>query len=413
LVAGLLSLVSLVSLVGALALTRPASAVDDPDVAAELGASWLVGQAEGDGGYGSVGATADVALAYAAAGVGDTAFSVAMEYLRVRAADEVADPNPGQLGKLLLLAPVAGDDPRDFGGADLVAALLATMRTSGTDAGLFGAADPTFDGVFRQSLVLLGLDAVGTAAPPEAVAWLVAQQCDSGGWRSYRADTASPCPPPDPANFSGEDTNSTALAVEALAALGSSPGHDALAWLDSARNAGGGFGFFPGDPTDANSTGLVAQAVVAAGEDPGDGRWASASGSVLTALLDLQLGCEAPAADRGAFVFQAGGSADAFATSQAVPGAARRAFPLEPGTIAPPQVIDCAPATTTTSTAGPPTTLTVLGTSVAALGTSATLPATGARAGGVDVDALAVLGLGLFVVGVTLAAAAHSRRTRQ
>ena len=50
--------------------------------------------------------------------------------------------------------------PTSFGGTNLVARLLATQRTTGTDAGLFGAQDPTFDGAYRQGLALAAL-AVG------------------------------------------------------------------------------------------------------------------------------------------------------------------------------------------------------------------------------------------------------------
>jgi hypothetical protein len=380
----------------------------DPATAADYGAAWLTTQAEAGGGYGSAGTTADVALALAAAEVGRAPFDGAMGYLRGQAAAVAGGDDPGLLGKVILAAVVAGDDPHAFAGTDLVAALLATRRTAPPDPGLFGAGDPTFDGVFRQSLALLGLTAAGAAVPADSVQWLTAQQCASGGWRSYRADVSVSCPPPDPATFTGEDTNSTALAAQALAALAvpASSG-DPLDWLASIQNADGGFGFFPGDPTDANSTGLAAQAIVAGGEDPGAGRWQAQGASVYAALLALQLGCEAPAADRGAFVFQPGGPADVFATSQAVPGAAGRAFPFtaDIGTQTP--AVSCAsPATTTTASPTTPTTAAP----VAVLGARDTLPATGPRgAAGLAPGELALLGIGLGAVGATLVRAQRRR----
>ena len=60
------------------------------------------------------------------------------------------------------MASVAdSQDARHFGGTgtknNLVDRLLATERTTGTDKGLFGASDPSFDGAFRQGLALAAL----------------------------------------------------------------------------------------------------------------------------------------------------------------------------------------------------------------------------------------------------------------
>ena len=110
---------------------------------------------------------------------------------------------------------------------DLVARLLATARTTGPDRGLFGAADPTYDGPIRQGLALAALKAagvpVGTAAVAAGINWLTRQQCANGLWESYRASTARACPAADPNTFSGPDTNSTGLAVQGLAAYGKHP----------------------------------------------------------------------------------------------------------------------------------------------------------------------------------------------
>src|SRR5690242_590213 len=84
--------------------------------------------------------------------------------------------------------------------------------------GLYGSADPTYDGVWRQSLALLAQDTVGVKPAAEAVDWLVGQQCGSGAFAAYRADASAKCDGKTPV-----DTNSTAAAVQALAALG---GHD-------------------------------------------------------------------------------------------------------------------------------------------------------------------------------------------
>ena len=81
---------------------------------------------------------------------------------------------------------------------------------------LFGAADPSFDGVYRQGLAITGLRAVKARVPASAVMWLAGQQCPNGGFQAYLAKTSAPCDAPGPATYSGPDSNSTALAAMAL-----------------------------------------------------------------------------------------------------------------------------------------------------------------------------------------------------
>ncbi len=119
---------------------------------------------------------------------------------------------------------VTGSGPHSFGGTDLVARLLATEQTSGPDAGLFGTETQAADysaGGYQQGLALAALAAAGvrnTSQLSSAISWLVAEQCPDGGWTT--PDNANnPCTGV-PADFSGPDTNSTALALDGLAAQG-------------------------------------------------------------------------------------------------------------------------------------------------------------------------------------------------
>ncbi|MEU6434975.1 prenyltransferase/squalene oxidase repeat-containing protein [Streptomyces albidoflavus] len=163
-------------------------------------------------------------------------------------------------------------------------------------SGLYGDSDPTYDGVYRQSLALLAQHTAGVEPAAKAVDWLTGQQCADGSFAPFRADPSADCDAKTPV-----DTNQTATAVQALAALG---GHDevvgkAVDWLKSAQNDDGGWGYMPGGDTDTNSTSLVIGALAATGtkadavaskkdKTPGD------------ALLGLSLKC----ADGGAFAFQ-------------------------------------------------------------------------------------------------------------
>lgn len=359
-------LVALVVLLGAFAAPGSAEPTsDDPTVAADAGATWLLGlltggdraYVEGVAGMPNVSATLQVGLALAATGThGDAVDRMVAWFEESIATDGPSgggDLSVGGIGNLLLLLDATGDDPRSFGGHDLVAALEATLDLHTT--GLYGATDPTWDGVYRQSLAILGLVASGAAPDPSAVAWLRDQQCDAttpgaeGGWEAFRADPSAPCAVPDATMYSGADTNQTAMAVIALAALGVTPDFDALAFLDGAQLADGGFPYLPGGEADPNSSALVVMAITAAGEDPSAGRWQEPGGSATSALLAWQVACGRE--DAGAFTSPySDGYGDPVATPQAVQAASLRTFPLGPVTFG--DAVDpCAdePPTTTTT----------------------------------------------------------------
>ncbi|MET8687825.1 prenyltransferase/squalene oxidase repeat-containing protein [Streptomyces sp. NPDC004732] len=161
-------------------------------------------------------------------------------------------------------------------------------------SGLYGKTDPKFDGVFRQSYALLAQDTEGVKPAAKAVDWLTGQQCASGGFAAYRADATEPCN-----SKTAVDSNSTAAAVQALAALGKQDKtvKKSVDWLKSVQNKDGGWGYNPGLPSDANSTGIVVGALVAAGQNPAamksqDGK------SAYDALPKLAMDCDK---DGGAF----------------------------------------------------------------------------------------------------------------
>ncbi len=302
--------------------------------AAGWGAGWLADQISAHGGYlTSFGVPDQSDTAYAVTGlyaahVGRTASAQAIGYLKT----QLDNDSPGTLGFYILAAVSAGQDPYHFGGSaaknNLVARLLATARTSGPDAGLFGTADPAFDGAFRQGVALAALHAAGVAQSNGAVTaglrWLTGQQCANGLWESYRPDSSVLCPAADPDTFTGPDTNSTGMAVQGLAAYQRYPKRsDTLASLHAAQSDDGGFAFVaaPGQSSDPDSTALVTQALLATGSPLS--AWQKGTGDPMSALLSYQLGCSDPAADRGAFYFPGDRSANVIATVQAVPAAAR------------------------------------------------------------------------------------------
>ncbi len=186
-------------------------------------------------------------------------------------------------------------------------------QAAGSDRGLFGTADATYDGTYRQSLGVLGLQAAGAKVPAAAIRWLTTQQCPDGSFVAYRADTSLPCPAADPDNFTGPDTNSTSLAAMALASVGQyKPATRAARWLMSQQNGDGGWGYISGAPSDANSTGLV---LAALNESTDKGAAAEKRG--LRYLRTLASDCATGAASLS---YQTGQAPNPLASAQALLG---------------------------------------------------------------------------------------------
>src|SRR5439155_24867801 len=183
-------------------------------------------------------------------------------------------------------------------------AASATVTThNSTDVGLFGASDPTYDGAFRQSLGILAEQVAGVH-DTAAITWLVNQQCPDGGWTAHRSDLSKPCPATDLNAFTGEDSNSTALAVQALHRLGVTPKHDAIAFLHALQDSDGGFPLIAGSGTDPHSTALVVQAILAAGQHPTSASWTAGGHTPIDALMASWVNCTGtPSSDTDAGAF--------------------------------------------------------------------------------------------------------------
>lgn len=215
----------------------------------------------------------------------------------------------------------------------LVVAAVTTMsavstlpaQAATTNAGLYGSADPTYDGVYRQGMALGGLAVHGIRPARAAVQWLLDQQCANGSFQAYRADTRQPCSAPDPVNYSGPDTNSTAAALGALMTLDTTgtvsgdlldevvtAADRAGRWLSAQQNPDGGWPYYSGGASDANSTG-VAMATLGL-----QGPWER---SAAYRQGRRYLGSVAfPCASGGGFAYQAGQAVNPLATVQGLTG---------------------------------------------------------------------------------------------
>lgn len=200
-------------------------------------------------------------------------------------------------------------------------------------AGLYGTKDPTHDGVWRQSLAMLGQYAAGLRPANSAILWLKSQQCADGSFPPYRPDPAVPCD-----LNTATDTNSTSAALQALASVGGQREfmQKAVGWLRLAQNKDGGWGLTNGAPTDANSTALVIGSLTTAGAHPGSMRSLDGKNGY-DALIGLAIPCDA-ATGAGAFAHRPDASgklvADNDATAAAVLGGIGKrmvAAPVSPG----------------------------------------------------------------------------------
>ncbi|MEY4137770.1 MAG: hypothetical protein RL205_1898 [Actinomycetota bacterium] len=204
--------------------------------------------------------------------------------------------------------------------------LASPAHASGT-SGLYGAADPTYDGVYRQSLAIIGLTSNGVKPSPAAISWLISQQCKDGSFQQFRADTSKPCDPVDAVNGKGPDSNATSLALLALMSVdntGLAPqavinkavtSADAAGlWLKKAQHADGGWAYFAGSPSDASSTGLALAAIGT--QAPNRQQPNIVKGTKF--LASLITPCGTP--DGGEMTYQKGSKPDGLSSAQALYG---------------------------------------------------------------------------------------------
>ena len=349
-----------VALVAVLGITNyPASAVSTP--ASSLTSAWLASQVGPSGEVSVSGSTQSVvtqtmyvAQGLAATGEQRDALDRAMSYLSLNSSIEewvtndgsggtVAPPGadlPERLAALILLVNTTRGNPRAFGtpAVDLVARAQAMYGQ--VVPGFYGYQEP-WSSIQDQSLMVIALQAVGATPPTAAIDWLVDQQCvggsnpqsSLGGWQAFRASNGNviqDCDAPDPINYVGADTNSTAFAVQALQLFGrTAPVASAVTFLQSAQamsgSGAGGFPWFTGGDVDANSTALVLQAITAMGQSPSS--WSVGGVDPLEALETFQL--SSPASDAGAFFASWNpGVPDLLASYQGVWGLTLTAFPF-------------------------------------------------------------------------------------
>ncbi|NJN16437.1 MAG: terpene cyclase/mutase family protein [Oscillochloris sp.] len=280
--------------------------------AIQAGLNWMQSNQQADGGFPGFGPgdTADAIQAIVAAGEPLDDFAqdgnTSVDFLAAQASS-YAGTSVGGAAKLVLAAIAAGADPTAFGGVNLLELLGQAYDPA---SGQYGP------DVYGHTLVMLAIRSVGANPPQDAVARLIDLQLEDGGW-SF-----------DGTGETGSDTNTTALAIQALTGQRQADGArgQAIAYLQSQQNDDGGFPYSQtsqfGNASDANSTALAIQAIRAAGQDPTARAWQRDNGGPVDLLASLQN-------DSGAFRYQEAAPDDnALATYQALPALLIQPLPV-------------------------------------------------------------------------------------
>ena len=262
------------------------------------------------------GLTIDFVLALAGGGrAGAAETQATVSNVTANATSYVTDGSPGSseryagpMGKLLYMTKVFGVDSSNLGGLNIEAELRALMQTTGAQPGRFSdhSAFGDFSNGFGQAFDVLGLARTGGGVPPEAIAFLLAQQCPGGGFRLFY-DANPSCGSDDEA-----DPDATGLAIDALIGQpgASSAINNAATWLISQQDASGAFGGSgPTASLNANSTGIISQALRAIGQTTS----ADKAGAWIQSLQLTSANAGAASADVGAIAYDPGQRDDAIA----------------------------------------------------------------------------------------------------
>lgn len=153
--------------------------------------------------------------------------------------------SPGDLARTILALEGAGIEPREFGGRNLVAALLARRRTDGSYE----------DWPNLTAYAVLALRAAGIANVSDSVAWLREAQNEDGGWGDVQGS---------PSNADGTGT------VMQVFSPASKAEKDGKRYLTETQQRGGGWGLGGSGALNTQSTAWAIQGLLAAGANPAE-----------------------------------------------------------------------------------------------------------------------------------------------
>ncbi len=246
--------------------------------AASDGGAWILEQPPLEGSN-SLGFAVDNILSIVA--VGEDVPATYITYMQTHA-ETYAGKNPASAGKLALGVIAAGENPRNFGGVDLIAMLEGYYDSdTGRYVGPYNGTN------WDQAFAILSLHAAGEPIPDAARTALATDAMDDGSWCFYESSSM----------FNFSCTDSTGLVLMALSAAGepsdSTAIQNALTYLDTNQNSDAGWPDLPdfmgsSDVSNINSTAFVVMGLQSVGEDLYDDRWTQGNANVYSYMLSLQ-----------------------------------------------------------------------------------------------------------------------------
>jgi energy-coupling factor transport system substrate-specific component len=245
---GIAALLVAVILLGAFASAR-AEAAGEAGTGGAL--TWLEAAQNEDGGYGeSRGANSSqemtgwAMLGLEAGGVNPQEVAKggtsAVAYLQKEVG---AVQSPGDLARTILALEGAGIEPREFGGRNLVAALLAKRRKDGSYEDWPGS----------TAYAVLALRAAGITNVADSLEWLREAQNEDGGWGDVVGS---------PSTADGTGAVLQALSPSSKAA------QKGVGYLRQAQQPGGGFRLGGNGALNTQSTAWAVEGLLAAGANP-------------------------------------------------------------------------------------------------------------------------------------------------
>jgi Prenyltransferase and squalene oxidase repeat len=247
---GVAALLIAVLLLGAFASARAGAAT--PAGGPETALAWLESVQNEDGGYGekpgvgsSQAMTGWAMLGLEAGGLNPQGVTSGkgkspVDYLQSAIAEV---QSPGDLARTILALEGAGIEPREFGGRNLVAALLAKRRPDGSYE----------DWPNSTAYAVLALRSAGIANVADSLEWLREVQNEDGGWGDD---------PGSPSNADGTGAVLQALSPSSKAA------QRAVGYLRQVQQPGGGYRLGGNGALNTQSTAWAVEGLLAAGADP-------------------------------------------------------------------------------------------------------------------------------------------------
>lgn len=256
-------------LTSGVALVTPAKAAVAPSEnladSARLAVNWLIGELGQNGDrfqqsfngqkFDDIGLTIDGLLAIASAGGNTDPQAVkSSDYVVSKAASYVSsgeDRYAGPLGKLMVFAQARGISTTNLGGFNLENEIRDRLQPSGrfTDKSEFG----DFSNGVGQAFDMIALSKTTNKVPANAIAWLLAQQCPNGGFRTDYSEGVA-CTSDDEADIDGTSFALLALKVSTLTEAQQDQVADGLDFLLGEQDNDNLIG-------NANSSGLAASAL--------------------------------------------------------------------------------------------------------------------------------------------------------